>query len=88
MQIEPGTHSRTFPGAPNVIECLGDTIWDMLCDDIRAPYFTTKIATQVIMRRLGYSEVTARQYVRAVLRNVEAQDGGGIRRIGNKWLWA
>lgn len=82
--------SVVFSGQEALIRRRGADIWERLCDDLTEPTWTTGDAAHVLMRRWGYTYVTARQYARAVLYNVlaEPSDNPPIQRQGYRWRWA
>ena len=89
MRMEYYLKSAVFSGQEALIRNRGAEIWEMLCDDLMEPTWSTRDAALVLMRRCGYTYTTAMQYARAVLLNVlaEPSDNPSIQRQGRRWRW-
>lgn len=77
-----------FTGQKQTIERKGDMIWDCLCDGLGQDQWTIADATAVVQRELGYAPRTARQYVKAVIKNVQLETGESvIKQRGKLFVW-
>ena len=77
-----------FTGQKQMIERKGDIIWDCLCDWLGQDQWTIVVATDVVQRELGYAQRTARQYVKAVIKNVQLETGESvIKQRGKLFEW-
>lgn len=77
-----------FTGQKQMIERKGDIIWDCLCDELVQGQWTIADAAYVVQRELGYAQRTARQYTKAVIKNVQLETGESvIKQRGKLFEW-
>jgi hypothetical protein len=81
-----------FSGARQSVEKHGHAIWGTLCDEFWTDVpFTLEQAVDRLAPQFGLARSTMRQYIRATLRYVEAEERDGepcpVRRVSGKaWM--